>query len=199
MELFNSLSETLNIFLLNAGMWAPFFSCILILLEGTFAFLPLFVFVTINILTMGTILGSMISFVCLIAGNFLAFFLCRIGLSPLFQRFIKNKSKINKFMKSIDNMSFSKLILIISIPITPSFFVNLAAGLSKIPKKKYFYALLLGKPCVLIFWGILGTSLVECLTNPLVLIKVVAMIVICNLIANLINKKFDLDNIFDNK
>ena len=146
MEIFNTLSDTLNVFLLNAGIWAPFFSCMLIILEGVFAFLPLFVFITINMLTMGTFLGLVVSWACMIFGNFLAFFLCRIGLSPLFQKFIKDKSKLNKFMNLVDNISFSKLILIISIPLTPSFFVNLAAGLSKIPKKKYLYALLIGKP-----------------------------------------------------
>ena len=100
-------------------------------------------------------------------------------------------------MNLINKMSFSKLVLIISIPLTPSFFVNLAAGLSKIPKKKYLYALMLGKICIILFWGVLGTSLIDCLTNPIMFIKVVGMIVVCNLIGKVINKKFDLDKIFD--
>ena len=195
MEILHNLNEAINIFLQNAGLAAPFLSCLLIMLEGTFAFLPLFIFVTVNMLTMGNILGILVSFCCTIIGNFLAFFLCRIGLNPLFQKFIKDKSKINKFMDLIDNISFSKLILIISIPLTPSFLVNLSAGLSKIPKKKYLYALLLGKPCVLLFWGFIGTSLIECLTNPVMFIKVVLMIIICNLIGNFVNKKFNLDNL----
>lgn len=199
MEVFNGLNESLNNILLNAGIWAPIISSILIILEGTFAFLPLFVFITINVLTMGSIWGNFISWCCTIFGSFLAFFLCRIGLSPLFQKFIKNTSHLNKFMRLIDNMKFSRLVLIISIPLTPSFFVNLAAGLSKIPKKKYLYALFLGKTCIVLFWGVIGTSLVECLTNPIVLIKVVIMIGVCNLIGKLINKKFNIDEIFDKK
>lgn len=198
-EVFNGLANNLNEFLMNAGMWAPLLSSLLIVLEGTFAFLPLFVFVTINLLTMGNIIGSLVSYACTIAGCFLMFFLCRIGLSPLFQKFINSKSKVSKFMSLIDNMSFSKLVLIISIPLTPSFLVNLAAGISKIPKKKYLYALLLGKTCIILFWGVLGTSLVDCLNNPLMFIKVILMILICNLIGKLINKKFNLDEIFDTK
>lgn len=199
MEIFNDLANNLNDFLLNAGIWAPVLSSLLIVLEGTFAFLPMFVFVTINLLTLGSIFGSITSYICTVAGSFLMFFLCRIGLSPLFQKFINNKSGLNKFMGLIDNMSFSKLVLIISIPLTPSFLVNLAAGISKIPKKKYLYALLLGKTCIILFWGFLGTSLVDCLTNPLMVIKVFLMILICNLIGKLINKKFNLDEIFDDK
>lgn len=196
-EIFNNLNNSLNTFLLNAGVLAPILSSVLIVLEGMFAFLPVFVFITVNLLTMGNILGSIVSYICTIIGNFLTFFLCRIGLNPLFQKYIGNKRKLKKMMNLINKMSFSKLVLIISIPLTPSFFVNLAAGLSKIPKKKYLYALMLGKICIILFWGVLGTSLIDCLTNPIMFIKVVGMILVCNLIGKVINKKFDLDKIFD--
>ena len=196
-EIFNNLNNSLNTFLLNAGVLAPILSSVLIVLEGMFAFLPVFVFITVNLLTMGNILGSIVSYICTIIGNFLTFFLCRIGLNPLFQKYIGNKRKLKKMMNLINKMSFSKLVLIISIPLTPSFFVNLAAGLSKIPKKKYLYALMLGKICIILFWGVLGTSLIDCLTNPIMFIKVVGMIVVCNLIGKVINKKFDIDKIFD--
>ena len=199
LEVFNELNNNLNTFLLDAGVWAPLFSSLLIILEGIFAFLPMFIFTTINLLTMGNILGSIISYCCTVAGCFLTFFLCRIGLNPIFQKFIKNKSRLKKFMNMINKMSFSKLVLIISIPLTPSFFVNLAAGLSKIPKKKYFYALLFGKTIIIIFWGVLGTSLIECLTNPLILFKVILMILVCNLLSKSINKKFNLDEVFEKK
>ncbi len=197
MEILDNLNVILNNFLLNAGIWAPLLSSILIVLEGIFAFLPLFVFITVNLLTLGNILGSLVSYLCTVIGNFLIFNLCRIGLSPLFRRFIENKARLSKVMKTINNISFSKLVLIISIPLTPSFLVNLAAGLAKIPKKKYLYALMLGKTCIIIFWGFLGKSLVECLTNPFMLIKVVLLILACNIIGKLINKKLNLDEVFD--
>ncbi len=197
MEILDNLNVILNNFLLNAGIWAPLLSSILIVLEGIFAFLPLFVFVTVNLLTLGNILGSLVSYLCTVIGNFLIFNLCRIGLSPLFRKFIENKARLSNVMKMINNISFSKLVLIISIPLTPSFLVNLAAGLSKIPKKKYLYALMLGKTCIIIFWGFLGTSLVECLTNPFMLTKVVLLILACNIIGKLINQKLNLDEVFD--
>ena len=199
LEVLNNINEILNEFLLNAGIWAPLLSSILIVLEGIFAFLPMFVFVTVNLLTLGNILGSIVSYFCTVIGNFLIFYLWRIGLSPLFNKKIKNKSKLKKIMKFINNLSFSKLVLIISIPLTPTFLVNLAAGLSKIPRKKYLYALMLGKVCIILFWGVLGTSLIDCLTNPLMLIKVILIILVCNIVGKFINKKFNLDDIFDAK
>lgn len=197
MEILDSLNEIINDFLANAGVWEPLFSSIFIVLEGTFAFLPLFVFVTINVLTMGNILGSIISWICTIIGSFIAFSLFRYGISPILKKLIKNPKSLNKFKKMIRNMPFSRLVLIISIPLTPSFFVNLAAGLSDIPIRKYLYALLFGKACIILFWGVFGTSLVDCLNNPIMLIKVIAMLVICNLFSKVVNKCFKIDKIFE--
>lgn len=196
-EILNTLNDNLNIFLTNAGIWAPFFSSILIFLESFLAFLPLCVFVTINVLSLGTFLGCIVSWISTTLGCFTSFLLFRLALRPVFKKFTKNNKHLYKFLKMINKMPFSRLVLIISIPITPSFFVNFAAGLSQISKKKYFYALLLAKTTIVIFWGVLGSSIVDCLTNPLVLIKVILMILSCNIIGKFFNKKFELDDIFE--
>ncbi len=86
--------------------------------------------------------------------------------------------------------------LFVAIPFMPSFFINVGAGLSNIPIKKYLYALLVGKIFIIIFWGYIGCNLVECLTNPLELIKVVVLIVIAYVVARIVNKKFNVDERF---
>ena len=197
MEIFNNLNEIINNFLANAGIWEPLISSIFIILEGTFAFLPVFVFMTINILTLGNIVGSVVSWICTVLGSIIAFSLFRYGVSPLLKKFIKNPKSLNKLTKMISNMPLSRLVLIISIPLTPSFLVNLAAGLSDIHIRKYLYALMLGKSCIVLFWGNLGTSLVDCLNNPIMLIKVVLMLACCNLFSKFINKCFKIDEIFE--
>lgn len=190
-----NFSVILNDFLMGLGIWAPILSSILIVLEGIFAFLPLVVFVTINIITLGAFFGGVLSWVLTTAGSFLAFYLCRIGLSNFFQKKI-SKGKISKFMTKIDNLKFKQLVLIIAIPFAPSFFINVGAGLSKISIKKYFYALLIGKVFVILFLGYIGSNVIECLKNPLILIKVVLMVTIAYIIAQVVNKKFDLDERF---
>ena len=87
--------------------------------------------------------------------------------------------------------------MITSIPFSPSFFINLGAGLSKINEKKYFCALIIGKLAEMIFLGYVGVSIVECLTNPLALIKVVVIMIIGYGISSIVNKKFDLDERFE--
>lgn len=196
MSYFNELSEILNEFLLNLGWLAPLFSSFFIVLEGILAFLPLFVFITINVLVLGAFLGGLLSWICTTIGGFLTFYLCRKGFSNKFQNSIKDKKKISKFMNLIDNLKFRQLVLFIAIPFMPSFFINVGAGLSKIPIKKYLYALLIGKVVIVIFWGFLGYNLVECLTNPLEFIKVFILIAVAYIVARIVTKKFDLDERF---
>lgn len=192
-DILKNLGDILNDFLLSLGVLAPILSSILILLEGILAFLPLVVFVTINILILGPIVGGIISWIMTTIGGYLTFYLCRKGFNKLFQKKISNSKKLVKFMKKVDNLKFKQLVLLIAIPFAPSFFINVGAGLSNISIKKYFYALLVGKIFVIIFLGYIGCNIVECFTNPVVLIKVVVLIVVAYIVAQLVNKKFDLD------
>lgn len=196
MSWFYELSDVLNELLINMGLWAPLLSSLLIILEGVLAFLPLFVFITINMLVLGPVLGGVISWICTSIGGFITFYLCRKGFHNLFQSKIKSKKKISKLMELIDNLKFKQLVLFGAIPFMPSFFINVGAGLSNISIKKYLYALLLGKIFVVVFWGYVGCNLVDCLTDPVEGIKVIVLIIVAYVIAQIVNKKFKLDERF---
>ena len=146
MEWLNNFDQILNDFLLSLGILAPILSSILIVLEGTLAFLPLFVFITINVLTLGPILGIITSWILTTLGSLICFLIFRNGIAKWLYKKLKNKGK--GFTKAINKLKFSQLVLFISIPFIPSFFVNMGAGLSKVPVKKYLYALLIGKMMV---------------------------------------------------
>ncbi len=193
MEFLNDINNWLNEFLINAGILAPIFCCILIFLEGTLAFLPLFLFITINILTMGPIFGCLISWICTVLGSFTMFSLSRKILNKFIEKQSKKRKFVKKIVTSINKLSFSQLALIIAIPFAPSFFINLGAGISKIPKIKYLYSLLVGKIFIVIFWGYVGSNIVECLKNPILIIKVIIMLLVAYVISKFINKKFNID------
>ena len=197
MSWLNELELLLTEFLNNAGIWAPFFASILVFLEGILAFLPLFVFVTVNILSLSNIFGT---FLGSIFGVILSWIFSVLGSYTMFMGIrekIKSKPKVTKFMNIVDKLTYSQLVLITSIPFSPSFFINLGAGLSTINRKKYFCALLIGKFAEMIFLGYVGVSLVECLTNPLALIKVAIIMIVGYGISWIVNKKFDLDERFE--
>ena len=194
MEWLNSFDQSLNDFLLSLGILAPILSSVLIVLEGTLAFLPLFVFITINILTLGPVLGIISSWILTILGSLICFILFRSGVAKLLSK--KFKRQGNKFTRTIKKLKFTQIVLFISIPFMPSFFVNMGAGLSKIPVKKYFYALIIGKLFVILFWGYVGSNLIDCFRNPESLIKIVVLVLVAYLVATIVNKKFNLDGRF---
>jgi uncharacterized membrane protein YdjX (TVP38/TMEM64 family) len=195
-EIFSEFEVWLNDFLMNAGVWAPIFSCALVFLEGILAFLPLFIFVTVNVLTMGNILGVILSWFFSALGGFTTFIFIRKVFNKPFRKRISKKPKINKFMTVIDGLKYSQLVLLTSIPFSPSFFINLGAGLSNVNMKKYFCALVIGKFVEMIFLAYVGVGLVECLTNPVALIKVIVVVLAGYLVSVAVNKKFDMDERF---
>ena len=132
-----------------------------------------------------------------VLGSFTMFFCIRKLFGEKFRNKIKNKPKVTKFMNVVDKLTYSQLVLITSIPFSPSFFINLGAGLSKINMKKYFCALLIGKFAEMIFLGYVGVSLIECLTQPLALVKVVIIMLIGYGASVVVNKRFNLDERFE--
>ena len=100
-----------------------------------------------------------------------------------------DKQKLNKLVKRINKINFNSLCLIIAIPFTPAFLVNIAAGLTNMNFKKYLYALLIGKIFLIIFWGFIGTSLINSFKNPINLLYIIIMLIICYIISKLVSKR----------
>lgn len=196
MDFFKNMSQYLNDFLLGLGIWAPILSTVLVYLEGILAFLPLIVFVTVNVYTVGIFWGILLSWIFAVLGSYTTFIFVRKSLSKRFNKKIQNKPKVNKFMKAIGKLKFSQIVLLISCSFTPSFFMNLGVGLTEIKEKKYFLALFIGKLFDIIFLAFIGTSLIECLTNPLKLIRVVVLLLVAYIVSKIINNKFDIDERF---
>ena len=92
-------------------------------------------------------------------------------------------------MTSVENMSFRKLVVLIAIPFTPAFLVNISAGISRMDTKKFFWAIVIGKISLVYFWGYIGVSLIDSIRNPMILIKVVIMLIIMYLISFVFSKR----------
>jgi uncharacterized membrane protein YdjX (TVP38/TMEM64 family) len=184
--------EKLSDFIYNIinmiGVYGPILACVLILFESIIPIMPLALFITINFLAFGNFIGFIISWVFTVLGCIMSFILFRKGVQGWFQKLTEDRVKLNNLMIKFNNISLTELTLIIAIPFTPAFLVNIAAGLSKMPKRKFIVALLIGKLSIVYFWGYIGTSLVESLKNPVVLIKLV-IIMILTYVVSLIVKK----------
>lgn len=169
----------------------PIAGVITIILESMIPVLPLSVFITLNMVSFGPIFGFLISWFSTIIGCMLSFYLFRHFFSDKLYRFIKKKEqdKFASIMKAISNISFSNLVILIAIPFSPAFLINIAAGLSKIKVEKYFLSIMIGKLVMVYFWGYIGTTLLESLTDITVLFKIAGLLVGAFIISKLVEKK----------
>lgn len=168
-----------------------FVGSFVIILESIIPALPLSVFITINNIAFGNILGFIISWISTIIGCTLSFYLCRNARKKMKKKFNRD-GKIMNFINKIDKIKFSSLFLILAMPFTPAFSVNIAAGLSKMQYKKYLVALLLSKVFIVYFWGYVGTNIVTNISDVGLMIKMCLIILLLFIISKIVTKEYNL-------
>lgn len=193
LEIFSKISSFIDMIINSLGVMGPVLGCLLIILESIIPILPLFAFITLNFMVFGNIVGFIISWVCTIIGCSISFYMFDNGVKGWFEKRLRNKEPVNKIMKLVDNIKFEQLVMLLAIPFTPAFAINIAAGLSNIQYKKYLKALLIGKVFLVYFWGFVGTSLIDSLTHPIKLVKIVVMVLIAYIVSKIVNKKLKID------
>ena len=175
-------------FIQNSGTFGVLFSVCFIFVESILPVLPLSVFITINFMVLGPLIGFIISWIFTVLGCIMSYTIFRKGLGNKFDNLTSNKKLLNKYKHLFKNISTTKLLLIIAMPFTPAFVVNIVCGLIKMDFKKYFIALLFGKIAMVYFWGFVGTSLVESINNPIILLKIVLIMSITYLLYVILRK-----------
>lgn len=179
----NNAVDIITNFMSNFGIASGIF---LIILESMVPILPLGMFVALNVMTYGEVTGFIISWLSTVVGCMIAFYICR-KLKERYEKKYKKSTEINKFRKTIDNISLSNLVLVIALPFTPAFAVNIGAGLSNIDPKKYLIALFIGKLPMVFFWGFIGKSFLESITDPYTIAQIVVLLVASYLVSKVVN------------
>lgn len=169
----------------------PIAGILLIILESILPMLPLSVFITLNMVSFGPLFGFLISWISTIIGCMLSFTLFRHFFQKKLYQFIKKKEKdqFADIMKTISNINFSNLVILIAIPFSPAFFINIAAGVSKVKTEKFFMAIIIGKMVMVYFWGYIGTTLLESLTDITVLFKIAGLLVGAFFLSKIVERK----------
>lgn len=185
-EFVKNIVENSNIFL------SIFMGLFIVILESIIPMLPLAVFIAVNMIAFGNFFGFLISWIGTIMGCSLSYYIFK-KIRPQILKKLKKYSKIKKFMNAIGNISFSKLVVILSIPFTPAFSINIAAGLSNMNYKKYLLALIISKIFLVYFWGFIGSTLIESITDIDVLFKLLFLIVVSFVLSKIVVKKFNIN------
>ena len=176
-------------------MGGPLMGVFLVFLESVIPILPLGAFITLNMNAFGFIIGFLISWGSTCFGCYISYLVFSSFLSRYFYRFLSKKDakKIKKSMEKIKKMSLSNLVVVIALPFTPAFLINIASGLAGVDKKKFLIAILVGKLSIVYFWGVIGTSFLESMTDIKTIMIISVMLVIAYFVSKYISKKTHVD------
>lgn len=175
----------------NNILLSIFVGIFIVILESIIPALPLALFIAINIIALGNFFGFIISWIGTIIGCSLSFWIFRKLKNKIFKKVTKD-SRILKIMRKIGNMDFSHLVIITAMPFTPAFSINIAAGLSEISYKKFLLMIIIAKISIVYFWGFIGTTLLESITDITVIIKILFLIFITFILSRIVMKHFDI-------
>jgi uncharacterized membrane protein YdjX (TVP38/TMEM64 family) len=178
-------------FIATGGICFGFF---LVFIECFIPILPLSVFIALNVNAFGLFTGILISWIATSLGSFLCYLFFSFIEKKMVTK-ILNKKLLMKVKRGIDTfqtISFSKLVLLITLPFTPAFLINIIGGLARIPKEKFLFALLIGKVFSTTFWGYIGKSLLASLTNIYAILFIAVTLIVAYAISWFVSRKFNI-------
>jgi len=191
-EIINTLIENIQLFVLNSNIFLSIFiGFLIIILESIIPALPLSVFIAINTIAFGNVVGFIISYIGTIIGCMLSYYVFKKIRLWLYEKMYKKLKFIN-FIERINDLNFIGLVLVLALPFTPAFSINIAAGLSNMEYKKYLLALIISKLFAVYFWGFVATTFFESVTDITVIIKMVVLMIIAYVLSKIAMKKFNL-------
>ena len=189
-EWFLNLYSNMETFILSIGYFGVIISSWIIIVESIIPIVPVGIFFALNCMILGKIPGLILSYLSTVIGCMLSYLLVNRFFKNRFNRFLSSKKNGQKIINFVNNATLTSLTVIMAIPFAPAFLINIAAGLSeKINRQAFLVALLIGKLFLVYFWGFIGLSLKDSLSNPVVLLKIGLMVLIAYLVSSIVNRK----------
>lgn len=183
--MFSDVTGVIEQFISSLGAVAPISACLLILIESMVPILPLCTFITINFLSFGNFIGFIISWVFTCLGCFLSYYLVKKGFRNWYETRINAPSLLDRSINYVNNLSLPTFTMLLAMPFTPAFMINIAAGLVGMNIKKFMCSILISKIFMVYFWGYVGVGIVESFSSPIIILKIIVMIGLAYLLSNL--------------
>lgn len=192
MEFVNTFVDFCTKFISDGGL---LFGFILVLLESFIPVLPLGVFVALNVNAFGGVLGLSLSWIATCLGCFISYMIFSFLSEKFLDKILPKKTlkQVSKALDKFNDISFSNLVLVISLPFTPAFLVNIICGIARVKKRKFLFAIFIGKIFMITFWGYIGKSLLESVTDINTIIVVSLMLLVAYFVSKVVSKKVDLE------
>lgn len=134
MHIVSYIIEHSTDFVSNGGLLCGF---LLVFIECFIPMLPLNIFVALNINSFGIIVGISISWVATCLGSIICYYIFKYLDTKFTEKFLNRKLivKIRRALHTFEKINFSELVLLVTLPFTPSFLINILCGLVKMTKK----------------------------------------------------------------
>lgn len=192
MDFIRYIIEHSTEFISNGGLLVGFF---LVFLECFIPALPLSVFVALNVNAFGFLGGFLISWSATCLGSYICYRFFSFVEKKTSDKFLNRRTllKIKDAINHFQKIRFPELVLIITLPFTPSCLVNILAGLTKIPREKFIIALLIGKSFSVIFWAYIGKSFIESLTDITSILYILITLVLAYILSKVVSHKMHID------
>ena len=187
MENIIELRNSFEAILLSLGYVAPITCSLFILLESFLPFLPLVLFISINMIVLGNFVGIMVSYVFVVAASYLSFIFFKKYAHKYFLKYDKIREHIN-------NIHFSRLIILMSFPFAPSSLINFFSAIGDVNKNVYFQMLVISKIFVVLFWGFVGKTFYESLFDIKIIVGLLISMIVVYFIGKYIEKKVGIEN-----
>lgn len=188
-NLYNLIIDIIN----SVSVYGILATSLLIVFESIVPPLPLGVFITVLFVNYGNIVGFFMAWILTIIGCLISYFIFNKFIKKKTDKYLRKYKKIDKYILLVDNIKASTLVLILSIPFTPAFLVNIACGISKMSYKKFLYSIILGKISLVLFYGFIGTSLIESIKRPKILAFVIITTLLFYILSKIVNRKLKID------
>jgi uncharacterized membrane protein YdjX (TVP38/TMEM64 family) len=141
------------------GILAPF-------IESLIPILPLIAIIVANVNAYGLWEGVLYSWLGVVSGALCVFMFFR-KFGGRFRNFIERKyPKTKSFIGWLEHHGFVPIFVLACFPFTPSSFVNIVAGISKLPRLVFFIATASGKAVMIIIVSVAGNDLGNLLKQP---------------------------------
>ena len=192
LQVVNSFVDFCTQFISDGGF---LFGFTLVFLESFLPVLPLGVFVALNVNAFGGFFGIILSWTAPCLGCFLSYLLFSFLSEKFLQKLLSPKTleKVDKAIHKFQEISFSNLVLVVALPFTPAFLINIICGIARVSRRKFLFSIFIGKVFMIVFWGYVSKSLIESITDINTIIIVSLMLVAAYLVSKIVGRKVNLD------
>lgn len=192
MDIINYIIDFSTNYIYTGGI---FFGIFLLFIENIIPVLPYSVFISLNCNAFGLFVGVLISWIGSIIGSYIVY-LFYIFLSDKIDKIKFGEKLLKKMHNSIckfKTIGFSELVILYTLPFSPSTVLHILCGLSGMKKKKFIISILLGKFFSILFWAVVGLSIIDNITDIKSIIITIIFLILVYIISKLINKKLNIE------